>query len=97
MTPLVHDVGMNTNELHTAFPAAADEPVADPTGQLLLLPTERHLAESTEHARFRLSKSTRERGLRHVAEIRAQLASSKASGGAADNVVALPPRREPAA
>lgn len=87
---------MNTNELNTAFPAAADEPVADPTGQLLLLPTERHLAESTEHARFRLSKSTRERGLRHVAEIRAKLASSQATQSA-DNVIALPPRREPAA
>jgi len=86
---------MNTRELHTAISAADDEPVADPTGQLLL-PTKRPLTDSTECARFHLSKNTRERGLRHIAEIRAQLASSKAAR-ADNNVVALPRRREPAA
>lgn len=95
VTPFLHDEGMNTNELLTAFPAAADEPVADPTGQLLLLP-EPTLAESAEHARFRLSKETRERGLRHVAEIRARLAAAK-STSTPNNVVTLSARRQPAA
>jgi hypothetical protein len=49
------------------------------TEQLTLLP-----ATSTP-ARFRLSKDTRERGLRHVAEIRQMLAARSDSA-----VVALP-------
>ena len=40
--------------------------------QLTLLPT------TTAPARFRLSNDTRERGLRHVAEIRQRLAASTA-------------------
>ena len=40
--------------------------------QLTLLPT------TTTPARFRLSNDTRERGLRHVAEIRQRLAASTA-------------------
>ncbi|MEL6892864.1 MAG: hypothetical protein AAFP84_14800 [Actinomycetota bacterium] len=98
---------MNTNELlsTTAEPVAGsgDEPVVDPTGQLRLLPPDPGLRESTVHARFRLSKTTRERGMRHVAEIRAQLAASKAAreaghaGERSGNIVSLPPRRQPAA
>ena len=45
---------------------SADRPTA--AEQLSLLPT------ATTPARFRLSKDTRERGLRHVAEIRRMLA-----------------------
>ncbi len=40
-----------------------------PAEQLTLLPT------ASTPARFRLSKDTRERGLRHVAEIREMLAA----------------------
>ena len=40
-----------------------------PVDQLTLLPT------ASTPARFRLSKDTRERGLRHVAEIRQMLAA----------------------
>jgi hypothetical protein len=47
------------------------------TEQLTLLP-----ATSTP-ARFRLSKDTRERGLRHVAEIRQMLAARSDGAGAA--------------
>ena len=47
------------------------------TEQLTLLPT------TSTPARFRLSKDTRERGLRHVAEIRQMLAArSDGSDGA---------------
>lgn len=58
--------------------------------QLSLLPT------SNVHARFLLSRATRERGLRHVAEIRRQLAEQRAAH-ADDNVHRLPPRRPAAA
>lgn len=55
------------------------------TEQLTLLP-----ATSTP-ARFRLSKETRERGLRHVAEIRQMLAARS------DSVSFAIPRRDQAA
>ena len=47
--------------------------------QLTLLPS---LAAPATPARFRLSKDTRERGLRHVAEIR-QMLAARADGAAA--------------
>ncbi|BAN01839.1 hypothetical protein [Ilumatobacter coccineus] len=43
------------------------------------------------HARFRLNKATRERGLQHVAEIRRQLDEAKAAREAS-NVRRLPSR-----
>ena len=50
------------------------------TEQLTLLPA---LPTTSTPARFRLSKDTRERGLRHVAEIRQMLAArSEGTGGA---------------
>jgi len=58
--------------------------------QLTLLPT------SNVHARFLLSRATRERGLRHVAEIRQQLAERQAAHEN-ENVHRLPPRRNEAA
>jgi hypothetical protein len=58
--------------------------------QLTLLPS------STVNARFALSKSTRERGLRHVAEIRQQLAERN-TAGAEGMVRHLPTRRDWAA
>ncbi len=93
---------MKTNEVPTPLPTGSttesDEPIVDPTGQLrLLAPASDDLAESSAHARFRLSERTRRRGLQHVAEIRAQLAEAKQRHDAAGNVVALPPRRQPAA
>ncbi len=93
---------MKTNEVPTPFPSGSttepNEPVADPTGQLrLLAPASDELAESSAHARFRLSATTRRRGLRHVAEIRAQLAEAKQRNDRSSNVVSLPPRRQPAA
>ncbi len=52
----------------------------DPTQlELLHLPTDRELQASKVHARFQLSRTTRERGLRHVEEIRRQLAEQKAA------------------
>lgn len=60
------------------------------TEQLTLLPS------STTNSRFALSKSTRERGLRHVAEIRQQLAErNPASTG--DTVRRLPTAEKRAA
>lgn len=57
--------------------------------QLTLLPD---LAPAPNvHARFLLSKDTRELGLRHVAEIRQVLAERKAGRDAA-NVIAIPTR-----
>ncbi|NND75017.1 MAG: hypothetical protein HKN44_08425 [Ilumatobacter sp.] len=47
-----------------------------PAQQLTLLPT------STVSARFQLSRATRERGLRHVAEIRQLLAERQAAQAA---------------
>jgi hypothetical protein len=58
--------------------------------QLTLLPS------SAVNARFALSKSTRERGLRHVAEIRQQLAE-RDTVGAEGRVRYLPTRRDWAA
>ncbi len=58
--------------------------------QLTLLPA------STTNPRFVLSKSTRERGLRHVAEIREQLATRDAAGSD-DTVRHLPARHDQAA
>ena len=65
--------------------------------QLSLLPND------AVTARFRLSRDTRERGLRHVAEIRRMLAeratttSSTTTTAAAGNVQALRTRHEQAA
>lgn len=56
--------------------------------QLTLLP------EPNVPARFRLSRDTRVRGLRHVAEIRAMLAARRVDD---DTARALPPRRDRAA
>jgi len=58
--------------------------------QLTLLPT------STTNPRFVLSKSTRERGLRHVAEIR-QLLAQSVPAGSNDMVSDLPARHNQAA
>ncbi len=56
---------MNTTAApRTHLAAATEQP-----SQLTLLPT------TSTPARFRLSKDTRERGMRHVAEIRQMLAS----------------------
>jgi hypothetical protein len=54
------------------------------------------LKPSSAHARFRLSRTTRERGLAHVAEIRRQLAESQAQREASRHT-ALPPRSNRAA
>lgn len=61
---------MNTasrNHLRSTTRSATDTASVE---QLTLLPT------TTTPARFRLSNDTRERGLRHVAEIRQRLAAS---------------------
>ena len=62
----------------------------DGAEQLTLLPT------SNAHARFRLSRATRERGLRHVAEIRQQLAEREAQH-TDERIHSLPPRHPEAA
>lgn len=54
------------------------------------------LTDSTAHARFRLSKTTRQRGLEHVAEIRRQLAETQ-SRNTAKQLHPLPPRSNQAA
>lgn len=54
------------------------------------------LPVSDAHVRFLLSRETRERGLRHIAEIRKQLAEQRAAH-ADDNVHKLPPRHHDAA
>jgi hypothetical protein len=61
------------------------------TEQLSLLPND------AVTARFRLSRETRERGLRHVAEIRRMLAERADSNAATDNVQALRSSHEQAA
>jgi hypothetical protein len=74
--------------------------IDDPGAQqlaLLAVPTDHELKSSNAHARFRLSKSTRERGLRHVAEIRQQLAEAKATRENTSNVHPLPRRQRRAA
>ena len=58
------------------------------TEQLTLLPA---LPTTSTPARFRLSKDTRERGLRHVAEIRQMLAARS------DNAAVAQPRHDQAA
>ncbi len=57
------------------------------------------LSTPTTPARFRLSRDTRERGLRHVAEIRALLAERReaAEAGTGATVRTLPTRHERAA
>ena len=81
---------MNTSATITRI-----QPASAPAEQLTLIdapsPAER-LAESRAHARFHLSRTTRERGLQHVAQIRRQLAEAKAVREAS-NVRRLPPRR----
>jgi hypothetical protein len=69
---------------------ARPTPIASGSEQLTLLPG------STVNARFALSKSTRERGLRHVAEIRQQLAERN-TGRAEGTVRHLPTRHDWAA
>ncbi len=68
--------------------------------QLTLLtvpePTSKELTASSAHSRFRLSTTTRERGLTHVAQIRRQLAESQAQRDA-ERASALAPRRNHAA
>lgn len=60
--------------------------------RLLSVPEPTPLESSPAHTRFRLSRATRERGLRHVAEIREQLAAAKAARES-QNVTPLPRRR----
>lgn len=62
--------------------------------QLSLLPDAP--APTAVSARFRLGRATCERGLRHVAEIKQELARRQAEREAA-SVHRLPPRRRPAA
>jgi hypothetical protein len=69
---------------------AQPEQIAIGSEQLTLLPS------STINARFALSKSTRERGLRHVAEIRQRLAERN-TDGVEGAVRHLPTRRDWAA
>jgi hypothetical protein len=64
---------------------SATRPQHPSTEQLTLLPT------TSTPARFRLSKDTRERGLRHVAEIRQMLAART------DNADVTLPRHDQAA
>lgn len=82
-------------------PATHDERIEnDGAEQLTLLsvpaPTTAELKSSSAHARFRLSKTTRQRGLAHVAEIRRQLAESQAARDDS-HPNPLPPRRPRAA
>ena len=62
--------------------------------QLSLLPGAP--APTAVNARFRLGRATCERGLRHVAEIKQELARRQAEREAA-STHRLPPRRRPAA
>lgn len=63
---------------------AASTTVSDAVGteQLTLLPS---LASPSVSPRFRLSKDTRERGLRHVAEIRRMLAERQSADATGAN------------
>lgn len=56
----------------------------------------KELADSSVHARFRLSTTTRTRGLEHVAQIRRQLAETQARNNA-NQLHPLPPRSNRAA
>lgn len=69
VTPLRHDEGMT----NSASSQPTDLALVDPAQaeQLSLLPL---AARDDLKPRFRLGKATRERGLRHVAEIKEQLA-----------------------
>ena len=60
---------------------------------LLTVPaTQQTLRSSDAHERFRLSKTTRQRGLAHVAEIRAQLAAQRREAEAKLASAPLPAR-----
>ena len=85
---------------------ATDTPQAERVEQLSLLTvgvdTRAHQLPSTAvpprsvHARFQLSRQTRERGLEHVAEIRRQLEAAKAARESPASK-RMPPRRSVAA
>jgi len=72
----------NVTELHSPERAQRAQ-------QLSLLPT------SDVPVRFQLSRATRERGIRHIAEIRQQIAVQRAAARGDDHT--LPPRRPEAA
>ncbi len=80
--------------------ATTNERIETPGAQQLTLlsvpETTSELKPSSAHARFQLSKRTRERGLAHVAEIRRQLAAAEAARDAARSTP-LPQRRPHAA
>ncbi len=78
--------GMNTSARNSLRSTTLDAGDTASIEQLTLLPT------TSTPARFRLSNDTRERGLRHVAEIREMLAA-RAAGAA----VELTPRHDRAA
>ncbi len=84
--PLVKMVPMITN---ASSPRRAN--AESSAEQLSLLPND------AVTARFRLSRDTRERGLRHVAEIRRMLAERAHSSTATGNVQTLRPDHERAA
>ncbi len=65
VVPLRHDGGMSEAKTSAQVTRGADRPE-----QLTLL------GSSSVSARFKLSRDTRERGLRHIAEIRQLLAAS---------------------
>jgi len=77
---------MNTSALNSPSSTTLDAVDTADIEQLTLLPT------TSTPARFRLSSDTRERGLRHVAEIR-QMLAARAAGAAVD----LAPRHDRAA
>jgi hypothetical protein len=64
-----------TTRLHLRSTTPTDDDHADSVEQLTLLPT------TSTPARFRLSNDTRERGLRHIAEIRQMLAARTGTVG----------------
>jgi hypothetical protein len=70
--PLGHDGGMSEAKTSAQVTQGADRPE-----QLTLL------GSSSVSARFKLSRDTRERGLRHIAEIRQLLAAGHADQRAA--------------
>ncbi len=69
---------MNTSALNSLRSTTLDAGDTVSIEQLTLLPT------TSTPARFRLSNDTRERGLRHVAEIREMLAA-RTDGAAVDS------------
>ncbi len=88
---------MNDTVTHTESDGTADAACAQ---QLTLLTVPESagtaLKNSSAHSRFQLSRTTRERGLAHIAEIRRQLAESKAERESA-HTHRLPPRHPHAA